>query len=166
MSGIRESIQKIAGKHAEDIVIGEVLSVDKNAMTCEVEITSDDDKIVASLVCGDKNKGLIQVPKIGSIVVVIMMCNSIGFVVMVEEVEEIIINGGSLGGLIKIEELNNNLKSIKDYVEALKDAVNSGISAVGAGSSANGGTGATVFTNAMNGKAIEIKDMEDIIIKH
>lgn len=165
MSGLRDAIKSI-NKQQSNIVVGVVKSVDINEMTCEVAISNDEDVITTSLVVGDANKGVIQIPKIGSNVVVLLVGNMSGFVTMVEQMDKVIINGGSFGGIVKIEELKKNLENIKSYIEALKEAVNGGINAVGAGSAANGATGASAFVNAMNGRTIEIKDMEDKVITH
>lgn len=57
---------------------------------------------------------------------VVIRGKSQGFVVMVEEVEEVIIRGGENGGLIKIGELVENLdkmtKRIDGIIEAIKNS--------------------------------------------
>ncbi len=77
----------------------------------------------------------------------------------------IVINGGDFGGLVKIKELEDNLKQLKDYVVAMKDAVYSGINAVGVSTAANGPTGANTFNTQMATKTISFKDMENSKIK-
>ena len=54
MSKLSEAIKKLAGGQTT-CLNGEVKSVDKTEMTCEVGF-GDDDSVVASLVCGDKKK--------------------------------------------------------------------------------------------------------------
>lgn len=79
--------------------------------------------------------------------------------------DEIVFNGGELGGLVKIEELKKNLNSLKSFVEAMHAAVPTGISAVGAAMAANGALGKQAYDGAMAGKTIEIEDMENPKIK-
>ncbi len=80
--------------------------------------------------------------------------------------EEININGGSFRGLVKIAELEDNLSSLKTYVETLKSAVNTGLDAVGISTAASGTLGAQAFNTAMATSSITIKDMEDKKVKH
>jgi hypothetical protein len=74
-------------------------------------------------------------------------------------------NGGGLGGLVKLQELRENLESLQQYVEAIHGALPSAFSAIGAGAAANGGSGAMSYQSAMAGKTVQIKDMENDKIK-
>jgi hypothetical protein len=78
----------------------------------------------------------------------------------------ITVNNGELGGMVKIRELNDNLKSIADYVKAINSALPSAFNAVLAGTAANGALGAQSYNSAMAGKTVVIKDMEDKNITH
>ncbi len=73
----------------------------------------------------------------------------------------IVFNGGTLRGLVKIEELEDNLNQLKQYVENLKSATSTGIKSVGAGTAASGPTGAGAFDAAMDSASINFKDMEN-----
>lgn len=79
--------------------------------------------------------------------------------------EEIAMNGGGLGGLVKLKELENNLNSLKVYCERLKSAVSSGLNAVGTGPSASGQAGASSFELAMMTATIRFDNMENEKIK-
>lgn len=78
----------------------------------------------------------------------------------------ITINGGELGGVVKIRELNDNLKSIADYAKAINSALPAAFSAIGAGMAASGALGSQSYSTAMAGKTITVKDMEDTNITH
>ena len=136
-----------------------------------------DDKIIPDvrLNCSsDASHGIVVVPKVGSAVLVTSIADDDNFVAQFSEIDkitivantEIVINGGSLGGLIKIEELKNNLKSLKDYCEALKSAIATGLTSVGASTAASGEAGAQAFNGEMIGKTISFSDMEDKNVKH
>ena len=77
----------------------------------------------------------------------------------------IVLNGGSLGGLVILEKIKDNLDQVKRYAETLKSAVSSGLKAVGAGTAANGTTGATAFDSAMGSASINFEDMENEKVK-
>lgn len=88
-----------------------------------------------------------------------------GSKVRIEE-DRIVFNDGGNHGLVKGEELQRSLESIKTYCETLTEAVAAGLRAVGAGTAANGATGAGAFDTAMSGAAIRIEPMENDKITH
>lgn len=79
--------------------------------------------------------------------------------------DQITFNGGGLGGLVKIGELQKNIDSLKTFVEAIHAAVPVGIAAVGAALAANGALGKQAYDGAMAAKKIEISNMENTKIK-
>lgn len=171
-----ENLRRIVGTETKqfDTFVCHVNSV--NGATCEVKRLLDD-KIIPDvrLNCSsDASHGIVVVPKVGSAVLVTSIADDDNFVAQFSEIDkitivantEIVINGGSLGGLIKIEELKNNLKSLKDYCEALKSAIATGLTSVGASTAASGEAGAQAFNGEMIGKTISFSDMEDKNVKH
>lgn len=80
--------------------------------------------------------------------------------------DEIVFNGGSLGGLVKIQELKDSLDSLKTFTEGMHAAIPAAIAAVGAAMAANGALGKTSYDGAMAGKSITIADMENPKVKH
>lgn len=154
MSELSKAIKKLAASGLMACMNGEIISVDKTEMTCEVGF-GDDDSVVASLVCGDKKKGIVQIPKIGSNVIVVFYSPTVAFVVMVDEVDEILINGGEKGGLINVEDLKSWMSNVESDLRTLKTLLNT--SAV----AGNGAVLGIVFNPAT--KSTEI---EDKTIKH
>jgi hypothetical protein len=63
--------------------------------------------------------------------------------------QEILINDGSLGGLIKIKELKSDLEKLNSYMDTLKNAISSGLKAVGVSTAASGTIGAQAFDTAI-----------------
>jgi hypothetical protein len=165
---IREAIQTIAGVRQALIFTAEVVSV--NGKLCEVKhgtLQLTDVRLVA--VEGDSTKNILITPVVGSIVLVADLGTGEKrdlAVIQYSEIESIAINGGSLGGLVKIEELKNNIDSLKQYVESIHAALPAAFSAIGAGTAAAGSAGATSYNTAMTGKSISIEDMEDTTVKH
>ncbi|MDR1848121.1 MAG: hypothetical protein LBR17_08435 [Bacteroidales bacterium] len=105
---------------------GVIQSVNESNYTCQV-LLDDGSEITAALTCGDKAEGIVQIPKQGSDVVVVCFDKINSVVVMCDQIEKIIINGGTLGGLVKVKELKKNLNKITARIDgiigALKDAV-------------------------------------------
>lgn len=73
----------------------------------------------------------------------------------------IVLNGGELKGLVKLDALVKNLKSIKSYVEDMHSAIQTGIEGVGEKTAASGTTGKGLYVTAMTNKKIEFDDMEN-----
>jgi hypothetical protein len=92
---------------------GNVKSVDEGRYTCEV-LLDDGSIITAALTCGEMAKGIVQIPKLNSDVVVICFDKINSFVVICDEIDRIIINGGELGGLVKIQELTDKINELVD----------------------------------------------------
>lgn len=88
------------------------------------------------------------------------------FLISASEVDLVVYNEGENGGLINVAKLNENLNSLKSFVESINSAIPNALTAVGAGAAANGPAGATSYNTAMAGKTIEIKAMEDTKITH
>lgn len=78
----------------------------------------------------------------------------------------ILFNGGDLRGLVKITELENNLNSLKTFVEAMHRSLPVAFTAVLAALAANGALGAQSYTASMTGQMIRFENMENKKVKH
>jgi len=78
----------------------------------------------------------------------------------------IVLNGGDLGAMVKIKELEDNLNSLKTFVEGMHNALPSAFTAIGSALEAVGGKGGTAYSLSMAGKMIQIKNMADDKVKH
>lgn len=163
MSKISEAIKKLAGTDSLACMNGEVVNIDKAEMTCEVSFGAED-SIIASLVCGDKKNGIVQIPKVESRVVVMFRSLSVGFVVMVDEVEEILINGGENGGLVISGSLIERLNSIEKDINSLKQVVTTWVPVPNDGGAAFKTAAATWSGQSL--QETQIEDLENDIIKH
>lgn len=176
LSEIKESIQKMASKGgAGTVFTAKVKSVQANT-TCTVDLDglTVSDVRLRAVVNGETSKILVT-PKTGSYVLVADLSGDLSQLAVVGysevkqievDTDKIIFNGGENKGLVKIEKLQRNLDTLKNYVLALTSAVATGLGAVGVAEDANGGTGATAFSNAMTGRSINFEDMEDTKITH
>jgi len=106
--------------------------------TCTVRPLDDEIDIDGiRLISDDKEKGIINIPSIDSIVIVSLVDDSNGFVSLLSEIDSIGLRGDESKGLIKIEELVKQLDIVTNRIDTLYDAINNGVAASG---SADGGT--------------------------
>jgi hypothetical protein len=176
LSEIRESIRNMAaGTGGARIFTAKVMGTDGDTCCVDIDGLVVSDVRLRAVVNGEES-GILVTPKTDSYVTVADMSGNLTRLVVVgfSEVEKIevnaddkiIFNGGENHGLVKIEELKNNLDTLKNYVEAMKAAVSAGLSAIGAGTAANGATGKTTFESSMVSQSINFEDMEDTNITH
>ncbi|MBQ7057472.1 MAG: hypothetical protein IJM84_05950 [Bacteroidaceae bacterium] len=172
---IAESIRKLAGSaNTFETFVCEVKSVD--GATCTVTRVLDGLEIAdVRLNCHiTENEGIVVTPKVNSFVLVTNIDGRQHFVSQCSEVEkitidcngDIVINGGDNKGIVKIQELKDNLDSLKSYIEAMNTAISTGFSSVGESSAASGTAGKSAYTSAMTGRSINFKDMEDTKVTH
>lgn len=186
MNNIRDLVRQLAAtpsSGAGSMILCRVDSIDTEARTIDAQPLDESAPILGVNLQANQNSevGVVMFPRQDSYVIVGMlgMCQAV--VVTCDDVERvridvgdmsvdvskdgIVLNGGDLGGLVKIQEIKDNLDTLKQYCEALKNATSAGIKAVGAAMSANGATGANAFDAAMSSQSIVFKDMENDKIK-
>jgi len=139
MSVLRTWLEKIADERIPlQTVVAEVTSVDKDKATCDVKPVNGDAEMfgVRLKAVVDDDIGVVIYPEQGSKVLVTLIENqeAAAFVSKVSTIESALItienkftldlksdgtleiNGGDLGGLIKIQELVNRLNSIEQKI--------------------------------------------------
>lgn len=174
---IRQRLQEMAGSYAPDVSnIAQVKSVNEEECTCTLV---DDDgqeffEVRLRPVTG-KNKSLLQIPKEGSFVLAVRIESSEEWMVVacdeVEKVQlivgkselivtedDILMNGGKLGGLIKISELTAKLNEFINVFNTHTHVVATTGTAV-----AQSGTAAPTQNIA---KPFNKGDYEDETVKH
>jgi hypothetical protein len=180
---IRKALGELA-KTGEEIYakVCEVRAVDTSAKTVDIKPVDGSAEIFnVPLQADTQGGGLVIFPKAGSKVLAVFTSKHTAVAVMCSEIdkvllciggtsveitgEKILINSGQLGGLVKLQELKDNLDSLKQYVEAIHSALPSAFNAIGASTAASGALGATSYQGSMAGKLIQLKDMENEKIK-
>lgn len=121
---VRELIQYLAGTHDNNnifIIDAEVTSVDKNNRTCEcVSIggntgnTFPDVRLMSSI-----DDGELKIPTVGSVVVIILTTFTEPFIACYGELDSIILRGGDLGGMVKVEDTVNRFNKIEKLLNDL-----------------------------------------------
>ena len=111
-----------AKSKGNDSLVCKVISVDLPTNTCYCEPINGDSEIqnvkLTTNITG-AGVGFLLIPKINSLVVVSFLDNSSAQVSMVAEVDEVNINGKTLGGLVKVIDLTTKLNNLENKVNAL-----------------------------------------------
>lgn len=146
------------------ITQGEVISID--GLTCTVKIGDaeiEGVRLRASLT--EREREILVVPKIGSSVTLGCLTADLNnpVVLQVDEIESITVNGGQLGGLIKIQELTDKINALVEAFNGHTHLIPTGGVVTSAGPNIN-----PVTVPAVTKKAAKLnkKDYEDDTIKH
>jgi hypothetical protein len=144
-----------------------VVSVDESNHTCEIELDKGGKrKNVRRYAKLSAGKGFIIIPVVGSKVIVSFLDSETCYIANYSEIDKVIFDGGGNAGIVKIKELEANLKSLKAYCEEINKALPAAFSAIGASMQANGASGAASYNASMAGKIITMKNMENPKFKH
>ena len=140
---IKEAIHRIvAEKIKVQAQVGTITSVDESAMTCDAMVGDlEVFDIRLKSVIDNKDEGVLIVPKMGSKVLVGLIDNKIesSFIVGYSDVDklriicqEIELGGDEFGGLVKSENVADQINSLKNEINSLKNILNSWVPPVGA----------------------------------
>lgn len=170
MTPERRLIENIRKAHGQAMWVcqGIVKAVDGVTCTCEIgDMTLAGIRLRSSVT--DRDRQMLVVPKTGSAVTLGCLRGDLSemVVLQVDEVESITINGGELGGLIKIQELT-------DKINALVDKFNSHTHTLATGTVQVEGTAtkqanlAPITVPSVTSKATKLdkRDYEDETVKH
>lgn len=167
------------------VTVGKVSNIDEDKRICD--ITIDDDLTLnncrLNAIIDSYSNKLLIVPKDNSMVAFIAIGGKLTepLVIAYSEIEKILLtigesdiliedgkiemNGGNLGGLIKLQQLESNLNKLKNYVEDLATMASTAMAPMAA---LDGGASVTTFnTNwGATNAAFSFEDMEDTKITH
>lgn len=168
----------VKGMIRNDLVIGKVEKFNSSDWTIDVTLNSGPsiEEVTIRAVLNSESTGIFVEPKVGSYVLCALNDGKLEnmSVVLYSEIvnikflpkEKLILRGDSFGGLVKNDELKQNIDQLKQAVETIKSAVFSALNAVGAGSAANGAAGASTFQAQTASINIQFQDMENKNVKH
>lgn len=134
---LAEAIRQLAGidNLISSGLICTVSEIDTTKYTCTCTPINGDAEFRKVKYNANAKKGFVLEPKDGSIVIITPISDTLAFVAMVSEVEQIYLNGDNEGGLIKITdittELNNRYTILKNIFLAIATAADTGISSAG-----------------------------------
>lgn len=162
---LRELLAKIGGGKATNLYQGVVTAL--SDITCEVSIDGlsiPDVRLRASTEVDGAQ--IIVRPAVGSVVIVGSLTGDLDHLVVlsIDRAEEVIINGGKLGGLIKVQELTQKLNALESEVNNLKQLFASWVPVKG-----DGGAVLRGLLGSWAGKRLTLsrrEDYEDTKVKH
>lgn len=162
---LRELLAKIGGGKATNLYQGVVTAL--SDITCEVSIDGlsiPDVRLRASTEVDGAQ--IIVRPAVGSVVIVGSLTGDLDHLVVLsmDRAEEVIINGGKLGGLIKVQELTQKLNALESEVNNLKQLLASWVPVKG-----DGGAVLRGLLGSWAGKRLTLsrrEDYEDTKVKH
>lgn len=162
---LRELLAKIGGGKATNLYQGVVTAL--SDITCEVSIDGlsiPDVRLRASTEVDGSQ--IIVRPAVGSVVIVGSLTGDLDHLVVLsmDRAEEVIINGGKLGGLIKVQELTQQLNALESEVNDLKQLFASWVPVKG-----DGGAVLRGLLGSWAGKRLtpsRREDYEDTKVKH
>lgn len=162
---LREHLANIGGGKATNLYQGVVTAL--SDITCEVSIDGlsiPDVRLRASTEVDGAQ--IIVRPAVGSVVIVGSLTGDLDHLVVLsmDRAEEVIINGGKLGGLIKVQELTQKLNALESEVNNLKQLFASWVPVKG-----DGGAVLRGLLGSWAGKRLTLsrrEDYEDTKVKH
>lgn len=159
---IRSVIRKIAGIDNQGLMFfnAEVVSVDSETCTVKRNNINHTDVRLTAVIDGNTNKLLVK-PKVGSMVLIADLSEGMMrdlAVIGWSEVDTITINGGTFGGLVKIQALTTKLNAL---VQAFNTHTHT-VATTGTAAAQTGTAAATTGTASQFSKS----DYEDTKIKH
>lgn len=162
---LRERLAKIGGGRVTNLYQGVVTAL--SDITCEVSIDGlsiPDVRLRASTEVDGAQ--IIVRPAVGSVVIVGSLTGDLDHLVVLsmDRAEEVIINGGKLGGLIKVQEITQKLNALESEVNNLKQLLASWVPVKG-----DGGAVLRGLLGSWAGKRLTLsrrEDYEDTKVKH
>lgn len=162
---LRERLANIGGGKATNLYQGVVTAL--SDITCEVSIDGlsiPDVRLRASTEVDGAQ--IIVRPAVGSVVIVGSLTGDLDHLVVLsmDRAEEVIINGGKLGGMIKVQELTQKLNALEIEVNNLKQLFASWVPVNG-----DGGAALRGLLGSWSGKRLTLsrrEDYEDTKVKH
>lgn len=170
--------QAVKGMIKPDLLLGKVKSFDEANWTIDVELNmgAKVEEVTIRAVLNDETTGILIEPVIGSNVLcgmtdgklenlTVLVYSEIKNIKIVPS-EKIQLRSDDFGGLVKLQQLETNLDTLKQAIETIKSAVSTGLNAVGASTAANGAAGAAAYNAATAGVSINFQDMENQNVQH
>jgi hypothetical protein len=160
---IREAIRLIAEQGDERMILATVSEVDDIERTCKCTPINGDAEILDVRLQTTVSGGVYLKPAEGSMVLVCMANETLGFVVLTSELDEVVYFDGSLGGIVKANELKTQLDKTNEVLQAVVDSLKNWVPVT-----SDGGAALKTFFNTTLGiKTVgDFTDIKNDLIKH
>lgn len=122
---IVDAIRKIANPNITPYsIVCTIDSVDLTDNTCYCVPINGDADIQKVRLMAENTKGFLIIPKVNSTVLVSFISDSMAYVSMFSEVDEIHLNGNNYDGLVKINDLVTKLNNLENKVNTIISTFN------------------------------------------
>lgn len=160
---IREAIRLIAEQGDERMILATVSEINDTDRTCKCTPINGDAEILDVRLQSTIAGGVYLKPAEGSLVLVCMANDTLGFVVLTSELSEVIFFDGSLGGIVKANELKTQLDKTNDVLQAVVDSLKNWVVVP-----SDGGAALKTFFNTQLGpKTVgNFSNIKNDLIKH
>jgi hypothetical protein len=133
---LRDALKEAMPKQKVILWQGVVKNVDTTALTCTVtmeDMDLSDVRLRATTNVNDKQ--MLFVPTVGSIVIFGTLTGNLDELIVLayDQIDTLVINGGDLGGLVKVNELKTQLAKMTTRIDGIITALKSGTVAAGDG---------------------------------
>lgn len=122
---IRAELIKFIERYAPTLAeVAKVVTINETEKTCLLKSASDDSEFTAQLSAGEQ-ASLLVIPKTGSVVFAKKAENGTYYITQYSEIEKIVMFGGELGGMVKINQLVEKLNNVEQELNKIINALNS-----------------------------------------
>jgi hypothetical protein len=163
---IRELFKKLSGVNEIPVaVLGTVVSVDEAEMTCEVKPIDDGAHYVGVYLASEANtSNMYKKPAIDSLVLISPMNESLYYVSMYSEIDEVWLKGSQYDGLVKVGDLVTKLNNLESDINDLKTAFSTWVTVPNDGGAALKAITATWYGSTLT--PTTQSDLENTTVKH
>lgn len=121
--------EKIKGLATEQLTLVKVKDVNEEKLTCTCILVSADIEVYDVLltpVVNQEASEITVIPEIGTLALMAIVSNDIRncYLLSCQKSSKVIMRGGNYGGLVKVNELRDNLNKTTDLLKALVNVIN------------------------------------------
>lgn len=167
---IEKAIKQLAGEAKMHTLMCKVTGVDKQKCTCDAEpVNGSATRYSVRLrsVIDGSSSGVVLFPAVGSQVIIGAIESNMRnwMVIQYSEVDEVQLRGDAYNGLVKLDQLNQNLDTIKQYLQALVVNITTQLAAIDT-PTFGVPTTAPAFQSSMEAVPLVFVNMENPKVKH
>lgn len=120
---IREAIQLVAMDKDQKLILATASDINDTERTCTCSPINGDADILEVRLQTTNAGGVYLKPAEGSLVLVCMANETLGFVVLTSELSEVVFFDGSFDGIVKANELKTQLDKTNEVLQAVVDSL-------------------------------------------
>lgn len=164
----RQALLRLLRENQNGAMLGKVESVEEEKVNCTVSLVNTPEIVLENVrlraTDDERDEGFVIFPRVGSYVLIgKTLFFDAYYVAMFSEIENIIINGGKLGGMVKVNDLVKKMNDIEQALNQLKQLITSWTPAPG-----DGGGALKLLISTWASQSLtptQVKDLENPSVK-